>query len=345
MRAVVIREHGGPEVLRVEEIPAPVPGPGEVRVRVRACALNHLDVWVRRGLPGAPFHLPLIGGSDVAGDVESFGAGVAGPAIPAVGTPVMVMPGVSCGRCAACVSGLDHLCRGYGILGENRDGGLAEYIVVPAANVVTKPERLSYEQAAAASLTFLTAWHMLVARAQLRGGETVLVQAGGSGVGSAGIQIARYLGARVLTTVGSPLKAEAARRLGADEVIDYKREDFVERVKQLTDRRGVDVVLEHVGGETFERSIRALGWGGRLVTCGATTGAAAKLNLRHLFFKSQSILGSTMGSKGEYHQLVKLYDRGLFEPVIDRTLSLEQVADGHRALEAREVFGKVVVVP
>ncbi len=340
MRAIMIREHGGLEVLAVSEVPTPEPGPGEVRVRVRACALNHLDLWIRRGLPGAPWTLPRITGADVSGDVDAVGAGVDDLA---VGTPVMVMPGLSCGHCARCVSGADHLCAHYGILGEHADGGLAEYCVVPRENIVAKPARLAYTEAAALSLTFLTAWHMLVARAELRGGETVLIQAAGSGVGSAAVQIARYLGATVIATAGSPAKLDAARALGADHGIDYSKEDIIARTKALTGGRGADVVFEHVGGEVFEKSLRALAWAGRLVTCGATTGARAQVDLRHIFFKSQSILGSTMGSKGEYHQLVKLYERGLFEPVIDRVLPLDAIAEAHRALEAREVFGKVVM--
>ncbi len=342
MKAVVIRTHGGPEVLKLEQVPRPQPEPGQVLVKVRACALNHLDIWRRRGIPGVDFKLPAITGADVAGDVHAVGAGVEGPP---VGTPVMVIPGISCGHCAMCVSGDDHLCARYEVLGEGTDGGMAEYLVVPAENVVGKPARFTYEEAAAASLTFLTAWRMLVGRAELRGGETVLVQAAGSGVSTAGIQIARYLGARVVATASHPRKLEAARALGADEVVDYTREDFVERVRALTDRRGVDVVLEHVGGETFERSMRCLARGGRLVTCGATTGPSARVNLSHVFFKSQSILGSTMGSKGDFHRLVALFERGLFEPVIDRVLPLERAAEAHAALERREVFGKVVLVP
>ncbi|MCB9789018.1 MAG: zinc-binding dehydrogenase [Deltaproteobacteria bacterium] len=342
MRAVVIREHGGLEVLAVTETPTPEPAWGQVRVRVRACALNHLDLWIRRGLPGAPWRLPLITGADVSGDVDAVGPGVEDLA---PGTPVMVMPGLSCGHCARCVSGADHLCPDYGILGEHADGGLAEYCVVPRRNLVAKPERLDHTEAAALSLTFLTAWHMLVARAELRGGEVVLIQAAGSGVGSAAVQIARHLGATVIATAGSAEKLAAARDLGADFGIDYTSEDFVARTRQLTGGRGADVVFEHIGGDVFEKSLRALAWGGRLVTCGATAGVRAEVNLRHVFFKSQSILGSTMGSKGEYHQLVKLYERGIFQPVIDRVLPLDAIADAHRALEAREVFGKVVMVP
>lgn len=342
MRAVVIREHGGPEVLRIETVPDPVPGPGEVVVRVRACALNHLDLWVRRGLPGAPFHLPAITGADVSGEVHAVGTGVDDVAL---GLPVMVSPGVSCGYCPQCVAGQDQLCPRYQLLGESRPGGLAELVCVPRANIVKKPERLDHPSAAALSLTFLTAWHMLVARAQLRGGETVLVQAGGSGVGTAAIQIARFLGATVITTAGSDDKLVAARTLGADHGVNYATEDFVERVKALTGGRGVDVVFEHVGGETFERSLRCLAWAGRLVTCGATTGVDARVNLRHIFFKSQSILGSTMGTKAEYHQLVALYERGLFEAVVDRIFPLDAIAEAQALLESRAVFGKIVIEP
>ena len=342
MKAVVIREHGGPEVLRVEEVPEPVAGPHEVVVRVRACALNHLDIWVRRGIPGAPFHLPMITGADVSGEIHALGDEVTGWA---VGDQVMVAPGLSCGLCARCQAGADHLCKHYGILGETRDGGLAEYVCVPAQNLFPKPERLTFADAAALSLSFLTAWHMLVGRAELREGETVLVHAGGSGVGSCAVQIAKYLGARVIATAGTERKRALASELGADETINYRDEDFVARVKDLTGRRGVDVVFEHVGGEVFERSMRCLAWAGRLVTCGATTGIDARINLRHIFFKSQSILGSTMGSRQEFGHLVSLYEQGHFRAVVDRTVPMARIADAQRAMEAREVFGKVVITP
>lgn len=342
IRAAVVREHGGPEVLTIEELPLPSPGPGEVRVRVRACALNHLDLWVRRGLPGAPFHLPIIGGSDIAGEVSALGEGVTGFT---QGEEVMVLPGVSCWSCSQCDMGNDHLCRSYGILGESRDGGLAEEIVVPERNIVAKPDRLSWEEAAALSLSMLTAWHMLVSRAQVQSGETVLVHGGASGVGSSAIQIAKYLGATVIATAGSDAKLEAAAGLGADHTVHYGEEDFVARVKELTNRRGADVIFEHVGGEVFERSLRCLAWAGRLVTCGATAGGSAKVNLRHLFFKSQSLLGSTMGSRAEYLKLVELYDAGHFQPLIHEVLPLERVGDAHRLLEERQAIGKVVLRP
>jgi NADPH:quinone reductase-like Zn-dependent oxidoreductase len=340
MKAVVIREHGGPEVLRIEDVADPVPGPGEVVVRVRAVALNHLDLWVRKGVPGAPFRLPATTGADAAGEVAAVGEGCD----IALGTPVMVLPGVSCGVCALCVGGADHLCADYHILGESGPGALAEFVKVPRANVVPKPTNLSYEEAAALSLTMLTSWHMLVSRAELRGGETVLVQAAGSGVGVAGIQIAKHIGARVIATAGSEAKRQAALALGADHVIDSRDPSWPKQVKALAPR-GVDVVFEHVGGDIFEQSMRLLGRAGRLVTCGATIGIDAKINLRHVFFKSQSILGSTMGSKGEYHQLVALYAQGRFKAIIDRVLPLTEIRQAQEALESRDVFGKVVLVP
>lgn len=345
MKAALIREHGGPEVVRVEEVPTPRPGPGEVLVRVKAAALNHLDVWVRRGVPGAHFALPNVGGGDVSGQLVECGPGESFSDTLPRGCPVMLIPTLSCGLCDPCQHGADPLCAQFGVLGETRWGGLAEFVVVPRANIVAKPPELTFEEAAAMPLTFLTAWHMLVGRAGLRFGETVLIQAAGSGVSTAAIQIAKHLGATVITTASRPKKLEAAQALGADHVINYAQEDVSKRVRQLTDRRGVDVVVEHVGGETFEKSMRCLGWGGRLVTCGATTGHDVKVNLRHLFFKGQSILGSTMGSKAEFYDMMRPIAAGRLRPVIDRVIGLDAVGEAHRALEHREIFGKVVVVP
>ncbi|MEC9071676.1 MAG: zinc-binding dehydrogenase [Myxococcota bacterium] len=340
IRAAVTSKHGGPEAITIEERPLPSPGPGEVRVRVRACALNHLDVWVRRGLPGSRFHVPIIGGADISGEISALGEGVTDIAH---GQGVMVLPGVSCWSCPRCDAGEDHLCRSYGILGESQDGGLAEEIVVSSRGVVPTPERLSWEEAAALSLSMLTAWHMLVGRAALRSGETILVHGGASGVGSSAIQIAKHLGATVIATAGSESKLEAARSLGADHTIHYGEEDFVARVKELTSRRGADVIFEHVGGEVFERSLRCLAWAGRLVTCGATAGGTAQVDLRHLFFKSQSLLGSTMGNRAEYLELVRLYEAGHFRPLIHDVLPLEKVGEAHRLLEERQAIGKVVI--
>lgn len=342
MKAVIVREHGGLEALRFEEVPDPKPGPDEVLVEVRAVAVNHLDVWVRRGVPGHVFPLPMIPGNDVAGVVREVAAPAAGVK---PGDEVVIAPGVSCGACAACASGRDHHCRSYGILGEHRDGGYAERVVAPRVNALPKPANLSFVEAAAMPLTFLTAWHMLVERAGLRPGEWVLVHAGGSGVGSAAIQIAKLWGAVVVATVGSASKAERARALGADHVVNYREKPFDREVRELTGKRGVDVVFEHVGAATWEGSLRSLAWQGRLVTCGGTTGAEVSLNLRALFFKSLSILGSTMGSRGELHEVLAHAAAGRLRPVVDRVMPLAEAREAHRLLEEREVFGKIVLTP
>jgi NADPH:quinone reductase-like Zn-dependent oxidoreductase len=242
----------------------------------------------------------------------------------------------------ACLSGNDPLCRDFGIFGETISGGAAEKISVPVRNLIRKPRALSFAEAAALPLDMLTAWHMLVARAQLRPGETLLVHAGGSGVGSAAIQIAKLWGATVYSTSSTAAKALRAKALGADETIVHTEVNFVDEVRRLTGKRGVDVVFEHVGGETFERSLRALAKGGRLVTCGSTSGGEATINLRLVFFKLLSILGSTMGSLAELHEIMKFVEAGRLRPVIDRVLPLSEVAEGHRILEAREAFGKIV---
>lgn len=339
MKAVVIREHGGPEQLELTDVADPRTWHDQALVRVRAVALNHLDIWVRRGVPGHTFPLPIIPGSEVAGIVEQVSAGTSWNA----GDEVIVAPGFSCGVCRACLSGNDPLCPFYGMFGETVDGGCAELIAVPTRNLFHKPPALSFAEAAAFPLDMVTAWHMLVARAQLRPGETVLVHAGGSGVGSAAIQIARLFGAVVYATAGSPEKVARSRELGAHEAIDYRATDFLAEVRRLTGKRGVDIVIEHVGAETFDRSLRALAKGGRLVTCGATTGAEVTINLRAIFFKLLSILGSTMGSLAEMHEIVGHVAAGRLRPVLDRVLPLERVAEGHRVLEAREAFGKVVL--
>jgi NADPH:quinone reductase-like Zn-dependent oxidoreductase len=343
MRAVVIREHGGLDRLLFEDRPEPEPGPGEVRVRVRAAGLNHLDTWVRRGVPGHAFPLPIVPGCDGAGVVDAVGPGVR---TRAVGDAVVLAPGTSCGTCAACASARDPLCRSYGILGETRDGTCADAVVLPERNALPLPAGTSFEEAAAFPLVFLTAWHMLADRAALRPGETVLVHAAGSGVSSAAIQIARLLGAgRVLATASTAAKAERALALGADEGIDTSSEDFVARVRAATGKAGVDVVVDHVGAATFSGSLKSLAKGGRLVTCGATSGPKVEVHLNLVFFKSLSILGSTMGSLGELHVLLGLLGAKRLRPVVDSVLPLSAVAEAHRRLEAREVFGKLVLVP
>jgi len=342
MRAVVVPRHGGPEVLEVAERPRPVPGPGEVLLQVKAAGVNHLDTFVRRGMPGITLPLPMILGSDAAGTIAAVGAAVMGIK---EGDRIFVSPGYSCERCRACLSGNEPLCRFYGLLGEHRDGTQAEYVALRATQALPLPDGVSFEEGAAFPLVFLTAWHMLVARAGLRPGEEVLVHAGGGGVGSAAIQIAKLHAARVLTTVGGPEKAAKARALGADEVIDHRSTDVLAEVRRLTSKRGVDVVVENVGQETWEKSLLALAKGGRLVTCGATTGYEAKTDLRHLFFKGLSLLGSTMGSRAELLQIADLVGARRLRPIVDRVLPLEQAAEAHRLLAARSVFGKIVLSP
>jgi NADPH:quinone reductase-like Zn-dependent oxidoreductase len=340
--AIVLREHGGPEVLHAARLPMPQPGPGEVRVEVRAVALNHLDLWVRRGGPAFRLEYPHRLGSDIAGVVDAVGPGV-DEAL--VGRRTIVNPGLSCGACRDCLGGADNLCRGYRILGENAQGGYATHLVVPRANLAPYPGELSFPEAAASILPFLTAWQMLVRKARVAPGETVLVHGAGAGVGVAAIQVARLLGARVIATAGSPEKLARARELGADEGIDYRAQDFVAEVRRLTERRGVDVVFEHVGGDTFAASLRALRNGGRLVTCGATAGATPQIDLRHVFFRQLEILGSTMGPKGDLFTIAGHVAAGRLRPVVHAVLPLAEAAEAHRLLEARAVFGKLVLEP
>ena len=341
MQAIVLREHGGPEVLRREELPIPEPGPGQVRVRIRAVALNHLDIWVRRGGPAFHLEYPHRLGSDIAGVVDAVGPG----ASATVGAKCVVQPGISCGTCAACLGGHDNLCRYYKILGENTQGGYAEYIVVPAVNIAPYPERLDFAHAAASTLPFLTAWQMVVHKARVAPGDVVLVQGAGSGIGVAAIQIAKLHGARVIATASTDAKLARAKELGADEVINYTTTDFAPAARALTGKRGVDAVIEHVGGDTFVGSIKAVRNGGRIVTCGATAGFHPAIDLRHIFFRQVEILGSTMGSKADMLAVLGHVAAGRLSPVVDRVLPLAQAADAHRVLEERAAFGKVVLEP
>jgi NADPH:quinone reductase-like Zn-dependent oxidoreductase len=343
MRAYVIEAHGGLEVLRQQDLPLPEPGPGEARLRVEAVSLNHLDLWVREGVPGHRFPLPLIPGSDVAGRITALGPGRTGLS---PGQEVLVAPGSGCGDCIPCHTGQEQLCRSFAIVGETRHGGCAEEVVFPVRQLIPWRDSLpslSVAEAVSCPLSLLTAWHMLVGRARVRPGESVLVQAGASGIGIMAIQIAARLGATVLTTVGSARKADLAKSLGAKEAILYPQVDFVDEVRRLTHKRGVDVVVEHVGADTFERSVRVLAKGGRLVSCGATAGPEVKLDLRLLFFKGLSLLGSTMGSRGELMQALNWVGEGQIRPVVDRIFPMDELPQAHRYLEERRNAGKVVV--
>jgi NADPH:quinone reductase-like Zn-dependent oxidoreductase len=337
LKAVRFHEHGGPEVLRYEDAPDPSPAPGRAIVRVHACALNHLDLWERGGIERVTLPLPHISGSDVAGIVEDAGGGVVES-----GTRVMLQPGLRCGACDACRDGRDNHCVKYDVLGLQSDGGYAELVSVPHENLIPIPGHVDFVHAAAFPLTFLTAWHMLITRAGLRRGESVLVLAGGSGVGQAAIQIARYVGAWVFAT-SAPEKADRTRDLGADLVVDHYAGDFSREVRAATGKRGVDVVVEHVGEATWERSVRSLATGGRLVTCGATTGPHAAIDLRHLFARQLSLLGSYMGRFADLRAAAPLLFDGTFEPVIDEVFPLRDAAAAQRKLERKEQFGKIVL--
>jgi NADPH:quinone reductase-like Zn-dependent oxidoreductase len=340
MKAVIFRQHGGPEVLEYADAPEPQIRANEVLMQVKACALNHLDIWARGGLPGIEIPLPHILGNDVAGVVKQVGDLVTWVK---TGDEVMVQPGVSCGHCEACLSGNDNFCREYDIIGYRRDGGYAEFVAVPGVNIVPKPAQLSWEEAAALPLVTLTAWHMLITRANVQPGETVLVHAAGSGVGSMAIQVAKLRGARVITTASSDEKLAHARELGADETINYTSNDWPKEVRRLTDRKGVDVVVEHTGAATWPGSIASLKHNGRLVTCGATSGFDAHTDLRQVFYRHLNILGSFMGSKAELLEAMKFVEQGKIRGVVDRVLPLSDARQAHELIENRAQFGKIVL--
>lgn len=342
MRAVRIHKHGGLEALTYEVAPDPKIQANEVLIEVKACALNHLDLWARKGIAGIKLPLPIIPGSDISGVVADLG-----PLAQGVkkGDKVVLAPGVSCGECKACLAGDDNLCPEYAILGYRRDGGCAELVKVPSSNVLPMPEGLSFVEAAAIPFTFLTAWHMVVTRAKVQPGEDVLILSAGSGVGSAAIQIAKLFGARVIATAGTEDKLSKAMELGADDVIHALKKDIYSEVMRLTNKKGVEVVIEHTGPATWEKSILSLARNGRLVTCGATTGPIVKLDLRYLFSKHLTLLGSYMGSKAELLQVLKYFPDKKLWPVVDRVFTLKDIKAAHKFLEDRRHFGKVVLTP
>jgi NADPH:quinone reductase-like Zn-dependent oxidoreductase len=339
VKAVRFHEHGSPDVLRYEDAPDPTPQIGRAIVRVRACALNHLDLWQRRGIERVRIPFPHISGADVSGEVVD-----AGGSTWTIGARVMVQPGLGCGKCPACAEGADNQCADYDLLGYRSDGGYAELVSVPLENLIPIPDYIGFVQAAAFPLTFLTAWHMLVSRARVRAGDTVLVLAGGSGVGQAAIQVARLFGARVFSTSG-PEKIDRTRALGAEEVFDHYTVEYDKEMRRLTNGRGADILIEHVGEATWDRSVRALARGGRLVTCGATTGHKAGIDLRHLFARQLSLLGSYMGTRAELIEAAQHFFAGRLAPVVDEVLPLSRAAEAHARLEAKAQFGKIVLTP
>jgi len=340
MKAVRFHEFGGPEVLKYEEVPDVRPREDQVLIRIRACALNHLDLWIRKGLPG--IKLPHINGSDIAGDVVEVGTYVSSLKR---GMRVLLAPMVFCNHCAQCMAGQQSFCREFSVLGYANDGGNAEYIAVPQASVIPIPDSLNYDEAASVPLVFLTAWHMLVTRAGIKPGDTVLVLGGGSGVGSAAVQICKMLGATVIATAGDERKLQKSRELGADHVIDHYQQKIADEVRRITGKSGVDIAFEHVGSATWDDSVRSLRPGGTLVTCGATTGPEAKFDIRVLFSRQLSFLGSYMGTMGDLHQVLKHIFSGKLKAVVDRTFPLSEARSAHERLEKSEQFGKIVLNP
>ncbi len=343
MKAIRFHSFGKADVLRYEDAPVPEIGPNDVLLRMKAAALNHLDLFVRSGERERNVPLPHIPRSDGSGVIESVGKSVTDRK---PGERVLISPGLSCGMCAFCLDGRDNLCREFRVLGTKEDGTYAEYVRLPAVNVVPIPDGLDFAEAAAVPLVFLTAWHMLVTLAKVQQSETVLVHGAGSGVGSAAIQIAKHAGARVIATAGSDAKLAKAKGLGADELINYSSSDFVPEIKRLTERRGVDVVFEHVGGNVFEKSITILAKGGRLVTCGSTAEYFANLDLRYVFSRHQTIYGSWMGGKPELIKVMNFFDKKSatrFQPVVDIAFPLAQAVQAHLRMEERRNFGKIVL--
>ncbi len=345
MKAIVFHHHGGPEVLKYEDVADPVAGPRDVVIQVKASGCNYNDLWARQGLPGMKFELPHISGSDAAGVVTAIGAQVTAVK---VGQEVVVHPSMSCRMCPACTRGQEYFCRYFKIWGFQTgplDGGHAEMARLPEANVIPKPANLTWEEAASIPLVLLTSWHMLVTRARLAPGEDLLVWGAGSGIGSIAIQIGKLMGAHVIAVAGTDAKLEKARALGADDVINHASQDVLAEIRKLTARKGVDVVFEHVGEATWERSIAAMAWGARLVICGNTTGFEAKTDLRFLFNKQLSLLGSHQGSKAELVDAMKLVEAGKIKAVVDRSFPLRETAEAQRYMEGRNHFGKITLVP
>ena len=340
MKAVRIHHFGGPEVLQFDDVPDPRPRKDQVLVRVRACAMNHLDLWVRKGLPG--IRLPHIPGSDVAGEIVEIGEYVKGFEI---GQRVLVAPMSFCGQCAACADGRQNECPQFTVLGNAVDGGDCELLAAAPINLLPIPASLGFNEAASVPLVFTTAWHMLVTLAKIRPGQTVLVLGAGSGVGTAAIQIARMFNTRVIATAGDEQKMAKGLELGAHHVINHYKQKISEEVRKLTGKVGADIVIEHVGAATWEESTRSLRPGGTLVTCGATTGWDVKLDLRFLFARQLSLLGSYMGTLGDFHEVMGHVFAGRLKPVVDRVFPLADVRAAHEYLANGQMFGKVVLVP
>lgn len=341
MKAIRIHEHGGLNQLRIDDIPVPTIHSNEVFVEVKSTSLNHLDLWVRHGIPGLKLPLPLTLGSDASGVVREVGSAVKGWS---VGERIIVVPGYGCGECEECFSGRENYCLKYSIGGEHGNGVQSEFLALDKNRLIRMPSNISFDEGAAIPLVYLTAWEMLVNKAKLQAGQTVLIWGASSGVGSAAIQIAKVRGARVVTTAGNSEKAAKAKDLlGADFVLDYRTQDVVKEIRSITDGQGVDVVADHVGVATWEKSLRCLAKGGKLIFCGATTGSNVNMDLRHVFFKQQAIGGSTMGNRGDLYRILRLVGQGKLRGVVDRTFDADEIQAAHEYLESGKQFGKVIV--
>jgi len=340
LKAIVFHEFGGPEKLHYEDAPEPVFSETEALIRVKACALNHLDIWARQGTRQERVPMPHISGSDISGEVVKVGSLVKNHK---PGDKVLIAPGIGDGTCEYCTSGWDSLCDNYRIIGYETQGGYAEYVSVPSANILPIPNSLSFEEAAAVPLVFLTAWHMLTTRAHLTAGETVLVWGAGSGVGSAAIQVAKVLGAKVIATAGNNEKLEKARELGADWTINHHDQDVPAEVKKVTNGKKANVVFDHIGQATWEKSMRSMAPAGRLVNCGVTSGGKAEIDIRYIFVRQFSLMGSYMGGKGELLKVLTFFEDGRLKPVVDSVFPLKEASAAQTRMEKSEHFGKIVL--
>lgn len=341
MKAIRIHEHGDFSALKMEELAQPDPKSGEVLVRIHSVALNHLDLWVRKGLPG--ISLPIIPGSDASGTIVKLGTDLPEDSSLKIGDPVIILPFRSCQKCKYCLNGSEELCSEYQIPGEQIDGYMAEFVSVPVNNLLKKPEHLDYNHAAAFPLAFLTAYHMLTTKVKVQKDNWVMIWGASSGIGHAAIQIAKHLGAKVISTAGSKEKEAFAGKIGSDFVVNYTKSAVVEEIKKLTDGHGADIVFEHVGQESWSDSLKILARAGKIVTCGATTGAVVQINLRHLFIKQQQIIGSTMGNRKDMIEIIQLIEADILQPYVCKVFSIDEAGDAHKYMESEKQMGKVVV--
>ena len=342
MKSIRIYEHGGVAKLIFDDIPQPVCHPKNIKIKIKATSINHLDLWIRSGLLRKEINLPMTLGSDGSGTIVELGEDITELNI---GDDVVIQPGTFCSKCLDCKNGNENYCLKYGILGETQNGTQAEYIVVNAQNIHIKPKHLTFEEAASMPLVFMTAHQMLIKKANMKPNETVLIYGGSSGVGSAAIQIARDLGAKVIATAGSDDKCEYSKTMGAHYVINHHHTNWLSKVKSITNNKGVNIVFEHIGSETWESSLKILAKGGRIVTCGATTGPDVKINLAHLFIKQHSIYGSTMSDINTFNNvMIKINDKK-YMPIVDRVFKMENVRLAHQYIEQRKQKGKIILVP